>query len=169
MSNADLKAEVREYLSRDLTEKSMDFIRRVLDALETQSAEIVALTVEADRAIDQANNLAGDVAALESQPAPLVADSREALARGIEAVDYYGLSIESKISERSYATADFLFASGVVSLAGDAKADGWDACQQVAETSCSCHPPKPWDNPFREITEAQWYADRNPYRESEGK
>jgi hypothetical protein len=57
--------------------------------------------------------------ALEAQPAPLVANSREALARGIEAVDYYGLSIESKISERSYATADFLLASGVVSLAGD--------------------------------------------------
>ena len=41
----------------------------------------------------------------------------------------------------------------------EAQADGWDVCQSVAEVTCSCHPLKPWDNPYREITEAEWYAN----------
>lgn len=49
---------------------------RLADALEASLVEIAALTAEADRAIDQANNLAGDIAVLEaSVQAPETSDA----------------------------------------------------------------------------------------------
>lgn len=51
----------------------------VADALEASVQEIAALTAEADRAIDQANNLAGDVAVLQSSVQAPSAVDREAL------------------------------------------------------------------------------------------
>jgi hypothetical protein len=129
MSHADLIAEAREYLSRDLTEKSVDFIRRVL-------------------------------AALESQPAPLVADSREALAEAIQD------AILEWAGEEDAPTfgfiVDHVLASGVVSVAADRdralKADAWDEGRAATWTKN--------DDGSYLIT----FGEKpNPYRESEGK
>ena len=117
--HADLIAEAREYLSRDLTEKSVDFIRRVL-------------------------------AALEAQPAPLVADSREALSRALFDIDNAGGTLYT------YALAGKLLASGVVSLAADRD-------RATAERA--------WDEGFAIGLnfDSDNYGFTNPYREGEAR
>jgi hypothetical protein len=169
MSNADLIAEARALIAdcatynfgmRNADKLAHEVAGKLADALE--SAER-AVAFERLRQVDEA------LEASEAQPAPLVAASKAELVAQMQAESfaYHARFNDGPMPHDEM--VDALLASGVVSLATDAKADGWDACQQVAETSCSCHPPKPWDNPFREITEAQWYADRNPYRESEAR
>jgi hypothetical protein len=93
------------------------------------------------------------LAALEAQPAPLVADSREALAEALGA--YRGWNVDKPDHDQ----ADSLLASGVVSVAGDRdralRADGFD--EAMAEMGAS---------PYSDCI-AVWPV--NPHRESEGK
>ena len=93
--------------------------------------------------------------ALESQPAPLVADSREALARGLFFAYQHAQMWQAEEK------ADALIASGFVSVAGDRdralKAEVW---------------PKAFYAGERHMMEHQAFTDpeeHNPYRESEGK
>lgn len=99
--------------------------------------------------------------ALEAQSAPLVADSREALARAITDHRVTGPSegepSDEMVEHFGGALADHLLASGVVSLAADRD-------RAIAERAwAEGHDAALWN--------AQWPQDRksNPYRESEGK
>ncbi len=100
--------------------------------------------------------------ALEAQSAPLVADSREALARSMNGEDIYTMAGPAMLSETgAERLADALLASGVVSLAADRD-------RAVAERA--------WDEGERHESEfldrvGQFcpYKNCNPYRESEGK
>lgn len=135
------------------------------------------------------------IAALEAQSAPLVADSREALARAITdhrvAGPSEGEPSDEMVEHFGGALADHLLAPGVVSLAADRdramKAQGWDEC--IAEVRSEIRALPSWASPNGEhgfdlqplgpdaSTEegarvavfGVLDAAVNPYRESEGK
>jgi hypothetical protein len=153
MSNADLIAEARAarggrfYGPISDDPSVLDLIARLADALE--SAER-AVAFERLRQVDEA------LEASESHPAPLLVDSREALAAAIH--ERFNMA-RGRGGVAPLALADALLASGVVSLAADRD-------RVVAERA--------WDEGFSAGISEEAYWDlggvkANPYRESEAR
>jgi len=130
-------------------------------------AEIRAAAAEWESVYGQPNyaaNLALAVRAadaLEAQPAPLIADSREALARALESQR----SVQSTIDPQWEAVkiTEELFASGVVSLAADRD-------RLVAERAWDQGNEAGWNDGAHAQVSSEFKITPNPYRraESEG-
>ncbi len=107
-------------------------IASLADALEAAQQEVAALTEEADRAIDQANNLAGDVATLEAvQQTPAV--DTDALAYWLWFIHIIGTPKQgaeawadmSAVMKSLYGRqADRILASGILQDAAEVEARG---------------------------------------------
>ena len=177
MSNADLIAEARRWTTpavrAHVSHELLDTLDALATALESQPAPVsngqVINGVVIPSGFAGGSGSAGGRASVgkvgvvypaqpESQPAPLVAESREALAREIahwmpgvaQDPDDWNAMMGGRI-------ADALLASGVVSLAADRD---WAVAERAWDEG--------WLQGFRDCDAEQERAD-NPYRESEAR